>query len=131
MPHVLWELQGSRSATIEELKAVKDEKTGATTGFTRTVITFDTQGNRTQSVEKLADRHLHEGSTVRLGPAQGGRLTQAQYDGEIADLVAFLTYVADPTAKTRVKLGVWVLLFLTVFTALAWWLNREYWKDIR
>jgi ubiquinol-cytochrome c reductase cytochrome c1 subunit len=131
MPHVLWELQGSRSATIEELKAVKDEQTGATTGFTRTVITFDTQGNRTQSVEKLADRHLHEGSTVRLGPAQGGRLTQAQYDGEIADLVAFLTYVADPTAKTRVKLGVWVLLFLTVFTALAWWLNREYWKDIR
>lgn len=131
MPHVLWELQGSRGATIEEIKAVKDEKTGATTGFTKTVVTFDNQGNMTKSVEKLADKHLHEGTVMRLGPAVGGRLTQAQYDGEIADLVAFMTYMADPSAKTRVRLGVWVLLFLTLFTVLAWWLNREYWKDVR
>ena len=25
----------------------------------------------------------------------------------------------------------WVLLFLACFTVLAWWLNREYWKDIK
>ena len=131
MPHVLWELQGARGAVIEEIKAVRDEKTGATTGFTKTVVTFDHQGNRSQTVEKLANPYLHEGSVVRLGPAVGGTLTQAQYDGAIADLVAYMTYMADPTAKTRVQLGVWVLLFLTLFTTLAWWLNREYWKDIR
>jgi ubiquinol-cytochrome c reductase cytochrome c1 subunit len=131
MPHVLWELQGSRGAVLEDIKAVRDEKTGATTGFTKTVVTFDNQGQRTEATQKLTDPYLHEGSVVRLGPAVGGKLTQAQFDEQIADLVAYMTYMADPSAKTRVQLGVWVLLFLTIFTCLAWWLNREYWKDIR
>jgi ubiquinol-cytochrome c reductase cytochrome c1 subunit len=30
-----------------------------------------------------------------------------------------------------VRSGVWVLLFLSIFTVLAWWLNREFWKDIK
>ncbi len=131
MPHVLYDLQGSRGVTIEEIKAVKDEKSGATTGFTKTVVTFDNQGTRSEQVTKLDGKHLHEGSVVKLGPAVGGKLTQAQYDEQIADLVAFMTYVADPSAKTRVRLGVWVLMFLSLFTVLAWWLNREYWKDIK
>jgi len=131
MPHVLWELQGSRGAVLEDTKAVKDEKTGEVTGFTRTVVTFDANGQRTEKVEKLADKFVHEGSVVRLTPAVGGSSTQAQFDEQIADLVAFMTFMADPSAKTRVRLGVWVLLFLSLFTVLAWWLNREYWKDIK
>ena len=131
MPHVLWELQGSRGATIDEVRTVRDEKTGAATGATRTVVTFDAQGLRTEKVEKLADMHAHDGTTVRLSPAVGGQLTQAQYDEQIADLVAFLTYMSDPSAKTRTRLGVWVLLFLGLFTILAWWLNREFWKDVK
>jgi ubiquinol-cytochrome c reductase cytochrome c1 subunit len=131
MPHVLYDLQGARGVTIEEVKAVKDEKSGATTGFTKTLVSFDAQGTRTEQVSKLDDRYLHEGSVVKLGPAVGGKLNQAQYDEQIADLVAFMTYVADPSAKTRVRLGVWVLMFLSLFTILAWWLNREYWKDIK
>ena len=39
--------------------------------------------------------------------------------------------MSDPSAKERTRLGVWVLLFLAVFTVFAWWLNREYWKDIK
>ena len=131
MPHVLWELQGSRGAVLEDTKAVKDEKTGEVTGFTRTVVTFDANGQRTEKVEKLADKFVHEGSVVRLTPAVGGSSTQAQFDEQIADLVAFMTFMADPSAKTRVRLGVWVLLFLSLFTVLAWWLNREYWKDVK
>ncbi|MFN8840606.1 MAG: cytochrome c1 [Burkholderiales bacterium] len=131
MPHVLFELQGSRGVTIEEIKAVKDEKSGKTTGFTKTVVNFDAEGNRGEQVTKLDDKYLHEGSVVRLGPAVGGKLTQSQYDEQIADLVAFMTYMADPSAKDRVRLGVWVLFFLSLFTVLAWWLNREFWKDIK
>lgn len=131
MPHVLYELQGSRGVTIEEIKAVKDEKSGAVTGFTKTVVTFDPQGNRSEKTEKLADKYLHEGSVVKLGAPVGGKMSAAEYDGQIADLVAFMTYMADPSAKTRMRLGVWVLLFLSIFTVLAWWLNREYWKDIK
>jgi ubiquinol-cytochrome c reductase cytochrome c1 subunit len=131
MPHVFWELQGSRGATIEEIKANKDEKSGSVVGFTKTLITFDTQGQRTERTEKLDNRFLQESSVVRLGPAAGGKLTQAQYDENIADLVAYMTYMADPSAKSRVRLGVWVLLFLSIFTVLAWWLNREFWKDVK
>jgi ubiquinol-cytochrome c reductase cytochrome c1 subunit len=39
--------------------------------------------------------------------------------------------MTDPTAATRVRIGVWVLLFLGFFTVIAWWLNREYWKDVK
>ena len=31
----------------------------------------------------------------------------------------------------RVRLGVWVLLFLAVFTLIAWRLNAAYWKDVK
>jgi ubiquinol-cytochrome c reductase cytochrome c1 subunit len=126
MPHVLYEMQGSRGVTIEETKKVEGQ------GFVKTVITFDgATGERTEKSEKIVGGHPHEGSVVRLGPAVGGKMSQAQYDEQIADLVAFLTYVADPSAKTRMRLGVWVLFFLSIFTVLAWWLNREYWKDIK
>jgi len=43
----------------------------------------------------------------------------------------YLTYMSDPSAGARTRLGVWVLLFLTVFTVFAWWMNREYWKDVK
>ncbi|MFN9771747.1 MAG: cytochrome c1 [Burkholderiales bacterium] len=125
MPHVLYEMQGARSVTIEETKK------GEGHGFVKTVITFDSTGARTEKSEKIEGGHPHEGSVVKLGPAVGGKMPQAQYDEQIADLVAFLTYVADPSAKTRTRLGVWVLFFLSMFTVLAWWLNREYWKDIK
>ena len=29
-----------------------------------------------------------------------------------------------------VRVGVWVLLFLGLFTAIAWRLNASYWKDV-
>jgi ubiquinol-cytochrome c reductase cytochrome c1 subunit len=31
----------------------------------------------------------------------------------------------------RQSLGVWVLLFLSLFTALAWLLKREFWRDVK
>jgi ubiquinol-cytochrome c reductase cytochrome c1 subunit len=54
-----------------------------------------------------------------------------QFDAEVADLVAYLAFMTDPSATTRVRIGVWVLLFLGLFTVIAWWLNREYWKDVK
>jgi ubiquinol-cytochrome c reductase cytochrome c1 subunit len=130
MPHVLYEMQGTRGVTIEDIRAVKGEG-GHAQGFTKTVVSFNGSGQRTEKVEKIESGHPHEGSTIKLGPAVGGKLTQAQYDEQIADLVGFLTYVSDPSAKTRTRLGTWVLLFLAGFTVLTWWLNREYWKDVK
>lgn len=131
MPHPFWELQGSRGVKIEEVKAVKDEASGKTTGFVKTVIEFDPDGVRSEKTEKLEGMNHHAEKTYTLGKPVGGALEQARFDEQMADLTAFLTWVADPTAKTRTRLGVWVLIFLGIFTAFAWYLNKVYWKDIK
>ena len=59
-----------------------------------------------------------------------GRLSPAEYDGFVRDTVNFLDYVSEPTQTARRALGVWVVLFLLVFTWLAWLVKREYWKDV-
>lgn len=130
MPHALWHLQGSRGATIEEVKADKDAD-GKVTGYTRHLTIFDTNGLRTEKKEELHGGHGHESTHTTLGSAQGGSLSQPQFDETVANLVAFLTYVSDPSAAQRARLGVWVLMFITLLMGLAWWLNREYWKDVK
>ena len=131
MPHVFWELQGTRGATLEEIREVVDESTGHASGFTRSVVTFDSSGVRTEKSEKLEGLHHHPLRQWTLAAPAGGKMSQAEYDDNVADLVAYVTYMSDPTAQTRTRLGVWVLLFLGVFTVFAWMLNREYWKDVK
>ena len=53
-----------------------------------------------------------------------------EYDGFVRDTVAFLSYVGEPAQIQRHSLGIWVVLFLLVFTWLAWLLKKEYWKDV-
>ena len=131
MPHVFWELQGARGATVEEIKSVPDEKADNGHSFVRTTITIGNDGVHTQKTEKIDGGHPHEGTKLTLTPAKGGTLSQPAYDEKVANLVGFLTYMSDPSAKTRIRMGVWVLLFLGLLMILTWWLNREYWKDIK
>jgi ubiquinol-cytochrome c reductase cytochrome c1 subunit len=60
-----------------------------------------------------------------------GRMTPQQYDQFVHDTVNFLDYVGDPQRAMRRAMGVWVVLFLLVFTWLAWLLKREFWKDVK
>jgi ubiquinol-cytochrome c reductase cytochrome c1 subunit len=59
-----------------------------------------------------------------------GTLSTEEFDQVARDLTAFLSYVGEPVQMKRKQLGVWVLLFLAVFTVLAYLLKKEYWKDI-
>jgi ubiquinol-cytochrome c reductase cytochrome c1 subunit len=59
-----------------------------------------------------------------------GTMKPQEYDDNIADLVAFLSWMAEPVQLERKRIGVVVLLFLAIFTLLAWRLNKAYWKDI-
>jgi ubiquinol-cytochrome c reductase cytochrome c1 subunit len=130
MPNVLWQLQGSRGAEQVDVKEVKDEK-GGHSKFMRTTVNFTADGMRTEKIEEIKEGHPHASSEITLGKAEGGLRSQSAYDSDIADLVAYMTYMADPSAKQRSRLGVWVILFLMIFTFLAWNLNRNYWKDIK
>lgn len=60
-----------------------------------------------------------------------GTLTPVQFDSTVADLVSYLDWMSEPAQRTRRQLGVWVLLFLGLFTVLAWRLNAAYWKDVK
>jgi ubiquinol-cytochrome c reductase cytochrome c1 subunit len=60
-----------------------------------------------------------------------GTMTPAQYNEAMADLVAYLQWMAEPNQNDRVRLGVWVLIFLAGFTVIAWRLNASFWKDVK
>jgi cytochrome c1 len=58
--------------------------------------------------------------------------TQApeEFEQTVHDLTNFMTYMAEPIALERQRLGVYVMFFLAFFLVVAWLLNREYWKDV-
>ena len=92
------------------------------------------QGQRSAKYVEEKDPH-HEGKTVHrfVGFEQltPGTLSQIDYDDNVADLVGFLQWMGEPAQNDRVKLGVWVLLFLAIFTVIAWRLNAAFWKDVK
>ena len=61
---------------------------------------------------------------------EAGSMSPEEYDVAMYDLVNFLAYTAEPIAAERQRLGLFVLLFIAIFTVFAWLLNREYWKDV-
>lgn len=60
-----------------------------------------------------------------------GSMTPQQYDQAVGDLVNYLQWMGEPAQNTRVRIGVWVLLFLAGFTFIAWRLNAAFWKDVK
>ena len=81
-------------------------------------------------VQTLDGQVAHEQVFDHFETVSPGRLTDAQYDSFVRDTVNFLDYVSEPTQAARRDLGVWVVLFLIVFTWLAWLVKQEYWKDV-
>ncbi|MCX7513719.1 cytochrome c1 [Frateuria hangzhouensis] len=66
----------------------------------------------------------------KLELSQPGTMTPAQYQQAARDLTNFLAYVSEPAALQRHAYGIWVILFLALFTLLAYALKKEYWKDV-
>ncbi len=62
--------------------------------------------------------------------ADTGTQSPEEFQQTIYDLTNYMTYMAEPAALERKRLGVYVLLFLALFLVFAWLLNREYWKDV-
>jgi ubiquinol-cytochrome c reductase cytochrome c1 subunit len=60
-----------------------------------------------------------------------GTMTPQQYDQAMADLVGYLQWMGEPAQTQRVRLGMFVMLFLLGFMYIAWRLNASFWKDIK
>ena len=101
MPHVLSELEGLKRAVFRD-------------------VTTKEQGGQVS----------HEQVFDHFETVAPGRMSATEYDGFVRDTVNFLDYVSEPTQAARRALGVWVVLFLLVFTWLAWLVKREYWNDV-
>jgi ubiquinol-cytochrome c reductase cytochrome c1 subunit len=93
MPHVLWELQGQRTAKF----------------------TVHGQEHHFEGYEELTK----------------GKLSPQEYDSAVADLVAYLQWMGEPMQNQRTRIGVGVLIFLAIFTFIAWRMNAAFWKDVK
>ena len=94
-------------------------------------VLWDLQGARRPVYDEIEEH----GHTVKAfkGWEQitPGTMSSQEYDQAIGDLVAYLQWMGEPTQNTRVRLGVWVLLFLTCLMVIAWRLNASFWKDVK
>lgn len=106
MPHVLWEQEG--------VKAAKLDKDG------NIVLKADGTPDWTwESTGKLS-RQTKEGVVITK-----------EYDDYAKDLTNFMAYMAEPAQVQRKQIGYIVLMFLlAIMLPLAYFLKKEYWKDV-
>lgn len=75
-----------------------------------------------EAAEGHAEKHLVMGKPGKLSPAE--------YDAMVKDLVNFTVYMGEPAQTQRKITGIYVLFFLFFLTILAYFLKKEFWKDI-
>ena len=94
-------------------------------------VLWELQGDRRPVFEEVM-QHGHKVEVLKgWNQLTPGTLTPLQYDQAVGDLVAYMQWMAEPAQGTRVRIGVWVLLFLGLFTIVAWRLNAAFWKDVK
>jgi ubiquinol-cytochrome c reductase cytochrome c1 subunit len=59
-----------------------------------------------------------------------GLQSPQEYEETVRDLVTFLDYLGEPSKLKRKNIGIWVMLFLVLFTLVAYALKVEYWRDV-
>jgi ubiquinol-cytochrome c reductase cytochrome c1 subunit len=91
-------------------------------------VLWELQGVQAAVSEK--DEHTGVTSVVKLELAKPGTLTPQQYNAAARDITAFMQYVAEPAVLKRQGIGLWVILYLGLFTFIAWLLKHEYWRDV-
>jgi ubiquinol-cytochrome c reductase cytochrome c1 subunit len=92
---------------------------------------WELQGDRRPVYTKV-EQHGHEVDVFKgWEQTRPGTMTPLQYDQAVGDLVNYLQWMAEPAQNTRVRVGVWVLLFLVMALVFVWRLNASYWKDVK
>jgi ubiquinol-cytochrome c reductase cytochrome c1 subunit len=77
----------------------------------------DAAGNPTKVFEKFE-------------PVQAGNMSAEEFDTMVRDLTTFLAYMGEPMQLERQSLGWKVIVFLVIFSVLAYLLKKEYWRDV-
>ena len=110
MPHVLAAQQG--------VQAVKLDDKG------NPVFKDDGHGNKVPDL-------IWESTGNLSRKTKDGKVVTTEYDNYAKDLTNFMAYMAEPAQVQRKQIGYIVLLFLLiVMLPLAYFLKKEYWKDV-
>jgi ubiquinol-cytochrome c reductase cytochrome c1 subunit len=89
-------------------------------------VMWGLQGELAPVMKKEGEHEVVE----RLELAKPGSVTLAEYDAMVGDLVNYLVWMGEPAQLQRKQLGLIVLAFLAVFFVVAYYLKKEFWKDI-
>jgi len=115
MPHVLWQLSGINKLVETEYED-HEKATAAAIAVKGLSALEPLPGGKYAVLQVAAD--------------VPGSMSRVQYETFVADLVNYMDYMAEPVRNKRIHLGIVVLLFLGVLFFFAYWLKREYWKDL-
>lgn len=89
-------------------------------------VLWNLQGEMVPVMKKVGEHEVIE----RLELVKPGSVTLAEYDAMVGDLVNYLVWMGEPAQLQRKQLGLIVLAFLAVFFVVAYYLKKEFWKDI-
>ena len=92
---------------------------------------WELQGDRRPVLDKV-ESHGHTAEVFKgWEQVSPGTMTPLQFDQAMGDLVSYLQWMAEPAQNTRIRVGVWVMLFLVMALVFVWRLNASYWKDVK
>ncbi len=97
-------------------------------------VLWELQGQRAAKYVEEKDHHDPSKTVHRFDGFEQltpGKMSPLEFDSAVGDLVAYLQWMGEPARGQRVRIGVWVLIFLGVFTVIAWRLNAAFWKDVK
>lgn len=89
-------------------------------------VLWELQGTQVAHVTGEADGEKE----IKLELAQPGKLSPADYDKAVGDLVSYLVWMGEPVAHERRTIGVFVLIFLAGLFVLSYALKKNYWRDV-
>jgi len=115
MPHVLWKQAGIGRLVSTEYKDHEEALAAAIA---------------VKGLAVLAPARDHKYVVETIAVDEPGAMTPAQYKVMVADLVNFLDFMGEPAKNRRINLGIIVLLYLGILFVFAYWMKREYWKDV-
>jgi ubiquinol-cytochrome c reductase cytochrome c1 subunit len=89
------------------------------------------QGEQIAHYKKVTDHEGKEHEVFdRFELVKPGSVSLAEYDAMVGDLVNYLAWMGEPVKVKRMQTGLLVLAFLAVFFIIAYYLKKEFWKDV-
>ncbi|MYI77956.1 MAG: cytochrome c1 [Gammaproteobacteria bacterium] len=130
MPHVLLPLQGFavedcfgyEAVDLMELESILREKK------LEGILTRTDRETEVEPWDRLEGREPNCPELTTI--PETGLYNVEQFDQAAYDLANFLHYMGDPSREIRQSMGGYVIVFLVILTIFAYFLKREYWKDV-